>query len=191
MNSAPLDSAVVGRLPAPADNVAIAVRRLEAGQTLQFGRDSRPLAHTILEGHRFAVQPVAAGAPLLSWGLPFGTALTAIAPGDYVCNQSMLDALSVRQIEKFSLPAQPNFADCLPSFAFDETKFSPAPATERSDTPLTFAGYRRPGARGVGTRNTIVVLGTTSRTASFARQLVARMQALARVHPSLDGLVAI
>ncbi len=191
MTSTTLDPAVVGRRPAPADNVAIAVRRLEAGQILQFPAGSRPLAHTVLEGHRFAVQPIAAGDALLSWGLPFGTALTAIAPGDYVCNQSMLDALSVRQIEKFSLPAQPNFADCLVPFAFDEKKFSAAPATPLDPRPRTFQGYRRPGSRGIGTRNTIVILGTTSRTASFARQLAARLQVLARVHPSLDGLVPI
>ena len=48
-----------------------------------------------------------------------------------------------------------------------------------------------PGRRGTGTRNTIVILGTTSRTAAFARQLTARLQPLARVHPSLDGMNAI
>jgi altronate dehydratase len=191
MNPAPLDPAVVGRLPAPGDNVAIAVRRLEAGQTLQFSDGPRPLAHTVLEGHRFAIKSIAPGESLLSWGLPFGTALTAIAPGDYVCNQSMLDALSVRRIETTVLPAKPNFADCLEPFAFDEKKFSPAPPTSLAPQPRTFQGYRRPGRRGVGTRNTIVILGTTSRTASFARQLAARLQSLARVHPSIDGIVAI
>ena len=34
-------------------------------------------------------------------------------------------------------------------------------------------GYRRPGGRGVGARNFIVVLGTSSRTTGFARQLAA------------------
>ena len=49
-------------------------------------------------------------------------------------------------------------------------------------TPRTFAGYRRPGRRGVGTRNTIVILGTTSHTASFARQLTARDDPGAHLH---------
>jgi altronate dehydratase len=43
----------------------------------------------------------------------------------------------------------------------------------------------------VGTRNTLVILGTTSRTASFARQLTARLQTLARLYPALDGIVAV
>ena len=199
MLPAPLDPATVGRLPAPGDNVAIAVRRLEAGTALAFAGGPRVLAHTVLEGHRFAVEPIAAGEPLLSWGLPFGVATAAIAPGDYVCNQTTLDALAIRQLDGAKLPARANFAELTESFVFDEKNFRPAPQTcpepvegvERATTPRTFSGYRRPGARGVGTRNVIVILGTTSRTASFARQLAARLQPLARVHPTLDGLVAI
>jgi altronate dehydratase len=188
--SSPLEFSAVGRLPSPGDNVAIAIRRLEAGTVLLLGGSPRTLKHTVLEGHRFAVKPIAIGEPLLSWGLPFGNATAPIAPGDYVSNQSMLEALAVRQLG-IALPVQPNFADRITAFELDEKSFKPAPPTERSAAPRTFSGYRRPGKRGVGTRNYIVILGTTSRTASFARQLTARLQALARVHPSLDGIVAI
>ena len=65
----------VGRIPAPGDNVAIATRRLEAGTVIVHGDRQWPLSHTVLEGHRFVLQPVSAGEPLLSWGLPFGRAL--------------------------------------------------------------------------------------------------------------------
>jgi altronate dehydratase len=191
MPNHPLDPAAVGRLPAPNDNVAIAVRRLEAGTPLAFPGGPRTLAHTVLEGHRFAVKAIGAGEPLLSWGLTFGVATRAIAPGDYVCNQSMLDALGVRRIEGVKLPAAPNFEDKLEPFILDEKTFRPGAAVERVAKPRTFSGYRRPGKRGVGTRNFIVVLGTTSRTAAFARQLTARLQTLARVHPGIDGIVAI
>ncbi len=151
----------------------------------------RALPHTVLEGHRFAVKPIAVGEPLLSWGLPFGFALTAIAPGDYVSNASMLTALAVREIGAASLPAQANFRDADETFQLDERLIRPAPAVTLATPARTFSGYRRPGSRGVGTRNVIVVLGTSSRTASFARQLTARLQALARVHPTIDGIVAI
>jgi altronate dehydratase len=191
MPSSPLPLAAVARLPEPGDNVAIAVRRLEAGKALALPGGVRALAHTVLEGHRFAVQPIAAGDALLSWGMPFGSALTAIAPGDYVCNQSMLDALAVRRLEGTSFPTAPNFADRLAPFQFDAAAFRPAPPVERVAPPRTFLGYRRPGRRGVGTRNCIVILGTTSQTASFVRQLAARLQPLARVHPGIDGIVAI
>jgi altronate dehydratase len=191
MAHSPLAFDTVARLPVPADNVAIAVRRLDAGTVVDLPGAPRALEHTVLEGHRFAVQAIAAGGPLLSWGMPFGVALTAIAPGDYVCNQTMLDALSLRALDGAVLPARPNFADHLVPFHLDERTFQPAPPVEPAPEPRTFAGYRRPGRRGVGTRNTIVILGTSSQTASFVRQLTARLQPLARVHPGLDGIVAI
>ena len=191
MAPAPLALSSVSRLPAPGDNVAIATRRLDPGTVLALPSGPRALAHTVLEGHRFAVAPIPTGAALLSWSLPFGTALTDLAPGDYVCNASMLAALAVRRVDGLALPATANFADVLNAFRLDERTFVPAPPVELLPAPRTFQGYRRPGRRGVGTRNVIVILGTTSRTASYARQLTARLQPLARVHPGLDGIVAI
>ena len=180
----------VGRLPAPGDNVAIAVRSLEAGTVIELDGAPRTLAQHILEGHRFAIRAIAPGEALLSWGLPFGHALAAITAGDYVCNASMLESLAVRRLP-FALPARANFADHLEPFELNEATFRPGPAVEPAPVARTFAGYRRPGTRGVGTRNTVVILGTTSRTASFARQLAARLQVMARVFPALDGIVAI
>lgn len=188
--SVALPLSAVGRLPAPGDNVAIAVRRLEAGTRIELDAGAQTLAHTVLEGHRFTVRPVAAGEALLSWGLPFGHALVPIPAATYVCNQSILDWLRLRRVE-LTIPAQPNFADHLVPFLLDEAAFRPAPPVAAAAAPRTFAGYRRPGGRGVGTRNYVVILGTTSRTASFARQLAARLQPLARVHPGIDGIVAV
>jgi altronate dehydratase len=186
----PLSLHTIGRLPAAADNVAIAIRRIESGTIVTLNGQPCALSHTVLEGHRFAVRPIAPGEPLLSWGLPFGHALTAIRPGDYVCNHSILEALAVRQLG-LTLPENPNFKDYLVPFELDETTFTPGPAVAPAKTERHFLGYRRPGRRGVGTRNMIVVLGTSSRTASFVRQLAARVQPLGRMFPQLDGIVAV
>jgi len=105
----------VSRLPNPGDNVAIAIRRLEAGTSIDFGGAVRRLAHTVLEGHRFAVKAIAPGEALTSWGFPFGVAVAAISEGDYVCNDSMLKALAVRQVGG-TLPEKPNFADRIEPF---------------------------------------------------------------------------
>jgi len=188
--TAPLPFSAAGRLPAPGDNVAIAIRRLEAGTVVALEQGPCPLSHTVLEGHRFSVRAIAAGEPLLSWGETFGHALADIAPGAYVCNQSILDWLVLRRVGTV-LPEKPNFADHLVPFVLDESALRPAPPVPQFADRRTFEGYRRPGKRGTGTRNYIVILGTTSRTASFARQLTTRLQALARVHPPLDGIVAI
>ncbi len=187
----PLPLHAVSRLPAPGDNVAIATRRIEAGEVLAFTDAPRALPHTVLEGHRFAVAAIAPGASLLSWGLPFARALRPIVPGDYVSNHAMLEGLAVRRLDGAALPTEPNFEDCLEHFRLEEAAIRPAPPVPRSNPARTFSGYRRPGRRGIGTRNTIVIVGTSSRTASFARQLTARLQTLARVHPTIDGIVAI
>jgi altronate dehydratase len=191
MNRPVVELASVARLPSPNDNVAIAIRRIDAGETVLLADGPRTLPHTVLEGHRFAVRAICAGEALLSWGHSFGTALVSIAPGDYICNEAMLAALAMRRVEGISMPAHPNFVDSLVRFELDERTIHAAPPVERVSPPRTFFGYRRAGQRGVGTRNVIVIVGTTSRTASFARQLVARLQPLARVHPTLDGIVAI
>ncbi|MEP6781247.1 MAG: UxaA family hydrolase, partial [Gemmatimonadaceae bacterium] len=188
--TAPLPFSAVGRLPALGDNVAIAIRQLEAGTVVTLESGPCSIEHTVLEGHRFSVRAIAAGEPLLSWGETFGHALVGIAPGTYVCNQSILDALGLRRVSA-SLPTKPNFSDHLVPFVLDESILRSAPPVLQIADGRTFEGYLRQGVRGTGTRNYIVILGTTSRTASFARQLTARLQVLARVYPSLDGIVAI
>ncbi len=188
--TAPLPFSLVGRLPTPSDNVAIAIREIAAGTVVALEHGPCTIEHTVLEGHRFSVRAIGVGEPLLSWGETFGHALVDLGPGSYVCNQSILDSLLVRRI-KGSIPEKPNFSDHLVPFVLDEAKLHPAPPVPQLADGRTFSGYRRPGKRGVGTRNYLVILGTTSRTASFARQLTARLQVLARLHPSIDGIVAI
>ena len=180
----------IARIPLPGDNVAIATRRLEAGWQIQAGGQIFTLDYTILEGHRFALQPIAIDDPLLSWGLPFGRAIQPIQPGHYVCNAGMLEALGGRSID-FNLPPTPNFRDEIKPYQLDETQFQPTEQVPLHDHTHTFQGYRRPGKRGVGTRNTIVLLGTTSRTSSFVKQLAARFGTEVNHYANIDGIVVV
>ena len=176
----------VARVPAPQDNVAIATRRLEAGTVVTDGDGEFHLPHTILEGHRFVREPVAAGTRLTSWGLPFGIASRALGPGEYVCNAKILSALAARDID-FELPAAANFTDTVEIYRLDEASFTPGRQVDPADSGATFDGFRRPGGRGVGTRNFVVVLATTSRTNGFVRRVAERAAAPAGV----DGVVAV
>ena len=180
----------VGRLPHPDDNVAVAVRRVEAG--LEVVKDGRAfaLSHSVLEGHRFAVAPITAGQALLSWGRSFGKALRDIPPGEYIANQGMLDSLALRHLD-FPLPSVPNFAEDLQPVVFDEATWTPVEQVAPHTEPRTFMGYPRPGARGVGVRNLIVLLGVNARVAGFVRQLETRMKKTVAGLPNLDDAVAI
>jgi hypothetical protein len=81
-----VDFEEIGRIPTPGDNVAIASRCLEAGTKFRLRGPVIALKSSLLEGQRFATEVIAAGAALLSWGLPFGWALHEIMPGEYLCN---------------------------------------------------------------------------------------------------------
>lgn len=184
----PLES--IARLPMTGDNTAIAIRRLEAGEQVLLNGTPAALSHTVLEGHRFAVQPIAAGELLLSWQLPFGAATRSIAPGEYVCNERVLSSLRNRSVVA-DLPTTANFTDRAVDYALDPAAFQAAPPTVRVDEPPTFLGYRRSAARGVGTRNTIVLLGTSSATGAFVRSLAERLQGTAHGYANIDGIVAV
>jgi len=192
--SPPIELASLGRLPAPGDNAAIAIARIEAGTEIRLGEKAvATFGHTVLEGHRFAVTSIPRGTALLSWGLPFGYALRDIEAGEYICNAMTLEALGQRDVAGASLPAAPNFENRIIPYIFEETGFKAGAPTEPApdSSTRTFLGYPRAGGRGAGTRNYIVLLGTTSRSAGYVRQLADRLQPFASAHPSLDGIVPI
>jgi hypothetical protein len=94
---------------------------------------------------------------LRSWGLPFGTAVSALAPGDYPANERVLAALRGRGLGS-QLPAAPNFVDDIPLHTLPEGGEAAWLATgaQAEQVPLvvdadaqTFAGVARPGGRGV------------------------------------------
>jgi altronate dehydratase len=186
----PFSFADIGRIPAPGDNVAIATRTLPAGSRILLRQLIFELSHTILEGHRFAIFRIRKGDPLLSWGLPFGLANRNIEPGEYVCNEKILRALAERHVQ-FELPAAPNFLDYRLPFELDAGKFRPGQQVAAPPPHPTFQGFQRNAARGVGTRNYIVVLGTNSRTGAFARSLAARFENIPKQFPNIDGVVPI
>lgn len=184
----------VARLADAASNVAIATMRLEAGTQLHHQGRTFTLSHTVLLGHRFAAQAISKGDALTSWGLPFGQASRDIASGEYVCNASTLEALRGRAIQA-NLPERANFVDDMQKYVLEPTTFQPASQVAQVDTPATFAGYPRYNQNGnltgVGTRNVVILLGTSSRTATFVRHLESRLQEKYPARGGLDGIVCV
>ncbi|MEM7131478.1 MAG: UxaA family hydrolase [Chloroflexota bacterium] len=184
----------VARFPLPQDNVAIATRTLAAGTIIELDSTHLTLSHTVLVGHRFATQPIAQGQGLYSWGLPFGVATTAIGPGDALANAGMIEALDGRSFNPnlgYTFPQKPNFQDRIVPYEVDEATFEPGTQVIPYQETRTFMGYRRSVSRGVGTRNMVVVLGTTSSTASYARALAETMSTVVNGLPNVDGIVPI
>jgi altronate dehydratase len=190
ISEAPLEFAQAGRVPAPGDNVAIAIRTLPAGTRILLRQLVFEFAHTVLEGHRFAVFRIGKGEPLLSWGLPFGLALRDIEPGEYVCNEKILRVLGERRVD-FKLPKTPNFLDYRLPYQFNEAAFAPGKQVHYEGESPTFKGYQRGSPRGAGTRNYIVVIGTSARTGALARNVAARFRNGLREFKNIDGVVPV
>ena len=180
----------IGRLPDPTDNCAIAIRDLVAGTQVQAEDRVLKLSHTVLEGHRFAIRPIPAGAELTSWAQRFGVAIRNIAAGDYVINEGAQVELARRQLD-FALPAQPNFDNMITPFHFDESSFVASPALPLHHEMRHFMGFKRASGRGVGTRNMIVILGTSSLVAGFVRTLAQLTASMSDQFDNVDAIVPV
>lgn len=178
---------LAGVLPEPEDNVAIASQELPGGTVITDDDRTFTLSHTVREGHRFVVHPIAAGEALLSWNTPFARAVRDLEPGDYVCTETSLETLRARGLP--DLPDEPAARnESLDAFVLDEDALTLGEQVPAATTPRTFPGYLRSDGR-VGTRNHIAVIGATSREAAFVTEVARRLRG--RESETFDGVVAV
>ncbi|TCC59411.1 altronate hydrolase [Kribbella pittospori] len=175
----------VGVLPEPGDNVAIASRRLDAGTEIELGGAVVTLPHTVLEGHRFVVTPVAPGGALTSWNTPFARASRDLVPGDYVCTPTSLAAVTARGVE--GLPDEASATnEPLDPYELDESALNFGAQVTSVEQPGTFLGYPREQGP-AGTRNHVVLMATSSRNSGFVTELARRFDGAA----AGDGVVPV
>lgn len=68
----------------PADNVAVAVVALRAGETVDLDGSAVELREDIRFGHKFALRPLARGEQVLKYHEVIGLASAAIGAGEHV-----------------------------------------------------------------------------------------------------------
>jgi hypothetical protein len=72
-------------LLAPADQIAVAVRDIEPGETVPLPDGGKVVAAARVPfGFKMAVRPIAAGEKVMKYGVPIGSATAPIAPGELV-----------------------------------------------------------------------------------------------------------
>ena len=149
----------------PADNIAVAVDRLAAGQSA-FGILA---TGNIARGHKMAIAPIREGEPVRKFGTVIGIAKAAIAPGEWVHEHN---------VAVTGMAAEHSFG----------TEGWQAPVT----APATFEGYRRSSGR-TGTRNYVGILTSVNCSASVARFAAAEIErsGLLAQFPGVDGVVPI
>lgn len=152
----------------PRDNVAVTLRPLDAGMTVDVAGQPVRLAAAVPRAHKFAVRPIRGGEPIVKFGQPIGSATADIAPGAWV------HVGNVRT----------NLAGVL--------DYTYAPAIEPLrpiDDGRTFLGYRWPNGD-VGIRNEIWIIPTVGCVNEIAQTLAKQMNA--RLLPgNISGVYAL
>ena len=150
----------------PADNVAVANGKIEAGSILPGGAAA---IETIEPGHKVATAAIPAGAAVVKYAQAIGRATRDIAAGENVHSHNLV-------FEHGRLPVVP------PSAAVEATE---------ADKARTFMGYRRPDGR-AGTRNFIGVIASVNCSTTVCRAIAEHAnRTLLPKFPGIDGFVPI
>ena len=77
---------------APGDNVAVAIREIEAGEIMRIHGREIAIPQTLQVGDKFAVRRIEAGETLVKYGTPVGRATADIAAGEPVHAHNLAEA---------------------------------------------------------------------------------------------------
>ncbi len=151
----------------PADNVAVAIVDLPAGEQIVVDNISIALNQAIPAGHKFALVDFAEGEDVIKYGYPIGHTIAAAKQGDLINEENI----------------KTNLAGLL--------DYTYNPVDVKLDIPakdLTFKGYRRANGE-VGIRNEVWIIPTVGCVNGIAGQLA---DALRRETNSegIDAIVA-
>ncbi len=150
----------------PDDNLIVAVDAIERG----VAAGGVVATDRIPRGHKMAVAPIEAGAPIVKFGQIIGFAADAIVPGTWLHEHNV----GLKDFERDYHSAQ-------------GAAVQPPAAIE---APATFEGFRRPDGK-VGTRNYVGILSSVNCSATAARFMaeeIVRSSVLA-AFPNIDGVV--
>lgn len=121
----------------PHDKVAVALKPLEQGRTVDVDGIEVKLLEDIPQGHKFALCDIKAGEQVIKYGNPIGIAKEDIKKGSWIHTHNMKTGLG----------------DLL-TYTYHRNVKELAPTEDR-----TFMGYRRPNGK-VGVRNEIWIIPT-------------------------------
>jgi len=150
------------------DNVAVALRLINAGDRIEVAGEPLVARQEIPAGHKIALTSFEPEQTVTKYGVPIGLAMSPIQRGDWLHSHNLKTALSGLLDYRYT----PNPTPPLPASLY------PLPA---------FRGYRRPTGR-VGTRNELWVLNTVG-CVNHAAERIAK-QAAERFAGRIDGVHA-
>jgi altronate hydrolase len=155
------------------DHVAIAKEMLAAGTVVVVDGAGIRLRQAIAPGHKLAIRPVAAGAPIRRYGQVIGFATAEVETGVHVHSHNLAIGSGLEL----------DYA-----VGSDSAPVELVPEAERR----TFMGYRRADGR-VGTRNYVAVLASVNCSSSAVREVVERIRASGELerYPGVDDVIGL
>lgn len=130
------------------DDVAVALRLIEAGETVEVGGLSVTLRDPVPYGHKFALHDIAEGNAVRKLGWPIGESTKPIRTGEHVHTHNVRTLLE----------------------GVEDYRYEPLPPLDLPASSAQFLGYRRADGR-VGTRNEIWILPTVGCVARTAERI--------------------
>ena len=146
----------------PADNVAVAIQPLKAGETVNVEGTVVTVTTDVPAGHKLLLCDLKAGANVIKYGYPIGHLKEDHRQGDFICDRHIKTNLSGLLDYKY----QP-----VPSSALT----NPAYAEWFPGEQLTFRGYRRKNGD-VGIRNEVWIVPTVGCVNGIVNQLKAQLE---------------
>jgi altronate hydrolase len=86
----------------PKDNVVVALKDLQAGETIDFNKQKILLLSHIPFGHKCAIQEIKTGAKVLKYGLPIGSSTQHIAIGEHIHIQNLSSDYTLSTLSSLS-----------------------------------------------------------------------------------------
>ncbi len=151
----------------PSDKVAVALRPLEQGMTLQVGDVGVELLEEIPQGHKFALTDMEAGEPVIKYGARIGYAKEAIRKGAWVHVHNLRTALG----EVLEYQYEPDYRP-----------------VEMQESAV-FQGYKRADGQ-TGIRNEIWILPTVGCVNSVARAIETRARSEYALGTGVEDIIA-
>ncbi|MBA0216330.1 altronate dehydratase [Pectobacterium brasiliense] len=148
------------------DNVAVALRDVEQGETVSVDSHTVTLQQPVVRGHKFALETIAPGEMITKYGLPIGHALVSIAPGEHIHSQNAKTNLS--DLDEYQY--QPEFLELPPQMGDRDVQL-----------------YRRKNGD-VGIRNELWILPTVGCVNGIARQIQQRFLKETNDAEGIDGV---
>lgn len=153
----------------PQDNVAVALHRMEKGETLLAGDQEITALEEIPVGHKIALQEIRSGDKILKYGFPIGLATEEIRPGQWVHTHNLKTTLK----DHLEYTFEPHYPPC------------PVQAKER-----TFMGYPRKNGK-PGIRNEVWIVPLVGCVNANSNIIAAEAMKQFGDLPNIDGIYAL